>query len=147
MLHIRFENFEPVEVIDDYPQNPIWARNARGVNSGNGWMNRNDFKSFAEVQEIAEKLTARFGVVYLPATHGTRQFDVIKAPAVGDKVSKYFNGDAYPEGEIVRITGKWQVTTSTGVKFRRQQETGSWKEVNGSFYMIGGHINERNPHF
>jgi hypothetical protein len=95
-------------------------------------------------------LTAMTGRTYLGVDEGAHtypRFRVIEAPAVGDEVSKSFNGDSYPCGKIVKITPTWQVTTDQGVKFRRYKETGGWRQVGGSFWMIAGANNDRNPHF
>ena len=73
------------------------------------------------------------------------RFDVIEAPAVGEFVTKAFNGDYYPEGEIVKITATWQIKTSAGKIFRRHKNSACWKDSNG-YGMISGHHDERNPH-
>jgi hypothetical protein len=68
------------------------------------------------------------------------QFDVIKAPKVGDKVSQSFNGDSYPRGEIVSVSKSLKlVTTSTGHKFYRRGKSGAWL-VNKYASMIPGHV-------
>lgn len=114
------------------------------------WQSRWDWKDFAIVERLAMYLTAMAGKTYLPtdATESTSpRYDIIEAPKVGDKVSRGFNGDYYPEGEIVKITKGWRVTTSTGAKFNRFKNTSGWREVGKGFWMVHGHIDERNPHF
>ena len=91
-------------------------------------------------------LTARHNRLYLPTTNENK-FGVVQAPALGDKVSYAFNGDSYPCGEIVKISDKLQVTTSTGEKFRRVKETGGWKRTGGTWYMVYGHESKLNPSF
>lgn len=84
---------------------------------------------------------------YYSRTHVV-PFRIAKLPEVGEEVSKGFNGDYYPEGEIVRITKNANlVVTSTGARFRRRKDApASWKEEGGCFSMVAGHHNERNPH-
>lgn len=72
---------------------------------------------------------------------------VAKLPQVGEPVSEAFNGDYYPRGVIVKVskTGA-KVTTSTGHVFTRSRKRPSvW--ANGSFSMVPGHHDKRNPHF
>ena len=109
-----------------------------------------DWKSLDEVKSLAQQATELTGEVHLGVDHGdgvSPRFDVIAAPKIGNKVSKGFNGDYYPCGEIVKITPSWQVTTSTGEKFRRVKESGGWRQTGRSSWMVDGHIDERNPHF
>lgn len=155
MLYIRLENSIPVEVSTEYPeacrQSPEnWARDGfTDKFKANGWLNRTDIKSFAYANTLATLLTEQLGRTFLAADAGPNvspQYDVIEAPRVGDKVSRSFNGDSYPCGEIVKITPTWQITTSTGKKFRRKGLTAGWREVGRGFWMIGGHVDERNPH-
>lgn len=158
MLYIRLEKFVPVEVRTESPKdNPKWARQPKVpgqydemVNTGEGWINRNDIESFSYAFTLASLLTEKLGRTFLPTDAGGShypQFDVIEAPKVGDPVSKSFNGDTYPQGFITRITPTWQITTSTGTKFRRVRESAGWRQVGGTWWMVGGHIEERNPHF
>lgn len=158
MLYIRLENSVPVEVSSEYPGKQtmktqdriVWARNADGKFGPHGWLNRNDIGTYAYAFTLAALLTDRYKSeqrVFLACNRGDRDFDVIEAPRVGDKVSKGFNGDYYPEGEITRITPKWQITTSTGAKFRRVKNTAGWRETGRGFSMVGGHIDERNPSY
>lgn len=157
MLYIRLENSVPVEVQTEYPGKTLaaqarikWARNEDGTFNAEGWLNRNDIGSYAYAFTIAALLTDKYKAdkrTFLACNRNDRDFDVIEAPKVGDKVSKGFNGDYYPEGEITRITPKWQITTSTGAKFRRVKNTASWRETGRGFSMVGGHIDERNPSY
>lgn len=153
MLHIRMENHLPVEVSTTYPKGMAptdWYRKADGTMGPDGWLDRNDMKSFAFARTLADLLTEKLGRTFLPCDKGDGvypRYDVIEAPKVGDKVSRGFNGDYYPEGEIVKVTPTYQITTSTGKKFRRYKETAGWREVGRGFWMTAGHIDERNPHF
>lgn len=158
MLYIRLENFVPVEVSHDHPKNPKasdWAFSIDGVtglatSTGNGWMNRNDITSFEQAEKLASQLTLKTNCLFLAADAGSStspQFDVFKAPAIGDEVSKSFNGDSYPEGVITKITPTFQITTSTGNKFRRFKNTAGFRESGRGFWMISGHVSEQNPSF
>lgn len=144
MLYIRFKNGIPAEISKESPGcGNHW-------NTQNGWQSARDAQSFEQAATWSRYMTAMSGKTYLPIDNGPAvwpQYGVIDAPSVGDKVSRSFNGDSYPEGKVVKITKGWQVTTSTGAKFRRIGETGGWKECNGSFWMISGHHEEQNPHF
>jgi hypothetical protein len=112
--------------------------------------NRNDFKSFEVAEEMAVAATKLTGKLHIATDAGKwsyPQFDVIAAPAVGEKVSQSFNGDSYPRGEIVSVSKTLKlVTTSTGHKFYRLRNTGSWLD-NGYACMIAGHVSEMNPSF
>ena len=113
------------------------------------WKSSWDFKSFDEVQGYALYVTAITGESHVGADRGDHvspQFDVIRIPHVGDKVSKGFNGDYYPEGEVVKITKNLTVITSTGARFRRYKNTSGWRKEGGTWWLINGHHDERNPH-
>jgi hypothetical protein len=71
----------------------------------------------------------------------------MEMPKVGDPVSYGFNGDYYPDGHITAITKKFQITTSTGNKYRRVKSTSGWKRTGGTWSLVKGHIYEQNPHF
>lgn len=64
---------------------------------------------------------------------------------VGDKVSKGFNGDCYPEGEIVRITPTGIVKTNTGETFRPVK--GGGHRAGGTWWLVPGHVSKQNPSF
>ena len=109
-----------------------------------------DFKSFAEVEALAAELTSLTGKTYLPSDAGpsvSPRYDVFQPPAVGDKVSYAFNGDYYPDGEIVRVTPSLRVITSTGSKYNRRKLTAGWVKVGGTWSLVQGHIDRRNQEF
>lgn len=143
MLYVRMEAGRAVEVSTDYPQTTEKRYDDR-------FENRNDWKSFERVTEIAAQLTETTGVTYLPVDSGPNvspRYDVITAPVVGMKVTKAFNGDYYPEGVIVSISKTFKrVETSTGVVFFRRKNSGSWIE-NGTWSMVEGHESRLNPSF
>lgn len=139
----------PVEVSDIFPKEAEWARPKKGV-LGSGWISSRDCSSKEHANSLASYLTAMTGETYLGADEGSGtypRYRVVKAPKIGDLVSRTFNGDTYPCGEIIKITPTWIVTTSEGTKFRRYKDTGGWREAGRGFWMIGGHVYEQNPHF
>lgn len=113
------------------------------------WVSRWDWNSYEEVENIAKLASEFSGQKYLPVDcgeHVSPRFDIVKAPVIGEEVSQYFNGDSYPEGVVVKISESYKmITTSTGKKFYRYKQSGSWRR-NG-FSLISGHHTERNPHF
>jgi hypothetical protein len=146
----------PLEISDEMPtfeREPgfEWAKSISNGRTGRiGWMSSRDFDSFEEAERMARYLTAMTGEMYLATDEGSNswpQYRVIEAPVIGDEVSKSFNGDSYPCGEIVKITPTWQITTSTGAKFRRYKMSGGFRETGRGFWMISGHVYEQNPSF
>ena len=142
--YVRMSRGLPVEISDEYPQNGAW-------NKVDGWMSlRQDIATGEEGQRLATYITALTGKVFLVASEGSSshpRWYVFEAPCIGDDVSRGLNGDYYPCGKITKITKNWKVTTDSGASFNRVRETSSWKEVRGSFFMVQGIIDERNPHF
>lgn len=145
MLYIRIEHGVAVDVSTKLPEDlTAWANNQ------NGWLSRDHITSYEMAVDISRQLTECLGRTFLPidATDAAwPRYGIIEAPKIGDKVSRSFNGDSYPCGEIIKITPTWQITTSTGQKFRRIKNSGGWREAGRSFWMVAGHIDERNPHF
>lgn len=144
MIFVQFKNGLPVAVSTVVPK---YLPNGGYDYS---WESRNDWKSYAQVCGIAKYLTAITGKVYLGCDQGEGcypRYDVVLVPSVGDAVSYGFNGDYYPDGVVTKVTKKFQVTTSGGRKYRRRKNTGSWTTTCGTWSLINGHINERNPSF
>lgn len=109
-----------------------------------------DFKSFEEVEDLAKFLTALTGRTFLGYDCGAStspRFGVFESPKVGDEVSYAFNGDYYPCGKIVKITKGWRITTSEGDVFNRRKNSPGWLKVGGTWSLVAGYINERNPSF
>lgn len=151
MNYFLYKNNQIVGVTstNPYPEQAKALGEVDGIKFDNV-KDRWDWKSFEEVQELAVQLNALDGKQWLAvdkSEYVSPRYDVMEAPQVGDKVSQAFNGDYYPEGEIVSITKNLQVTTSTGVKFRRRKQSSVWVRVGGTFAMVQGHITEQNPHF
>ncbi len=146
MFYILLKNGLPIRVSDELPKGEKWADDVKGT----GWFHSRDFENTKQAARMAGYLTFMTGTTYLAADEGpgvSPRYRIVKAPAIGEKVSKSFNGDTYPCGEIVKITPTWIVTTSTGQKFRRWKESGGWREQGRGFWMVPGHIYEQNPHF
>lgn len=138
MLYFRIENEKVVEIADS-------IRDRRHE----GWAMRHDFVDMAKAEEVAASASEHAGERYIAVDSGAStwpRYDVIRAPKVGDEVSYGFNGDYYPDGKIARISESLRViATDTGHKYYRRRETGSWKR--GCWGLVGGHHDERNPHF
>ena len=89
------------------------------------------------------------GVVdtYLATDEGpshSPQYDVVRAPRPGDLVSSSFNGDSYPEGEVVRVSASFRrVETSTGKVYYRRRASGSWI-ADGTWFLVEGHVRQTN---
>lgn len=118
---------------------------------GPEWEDRNDWKGGIERPEmLAASATELLGELYIAIDKGrsiSPRYDIIKAPAVGDKVSYAFNGDYYPDGEIVHISKTMKVIeTDSGNRYYRKKLSGSWVR-NGTWTLVPGHIERRNPHF
>lgn len=114
------------------------------------WKGPWDFKSLDEVKGYALYLTAMTGDSYVGVDRTSAvspRYDVCRVPHVGDEVSKSFNGDSYPDGYVVKVTKNLTVVTSTGSRYRRFKETSGWRKEGGTWWLIQGHHDERNPHF
>jgi hypothetical protein len=150
MLHVLFLDSKPVHVTSESPYTGTpKLKDFPGIKY-NKVQSRWDWKSHEQVVKLAEMLTKMTGKLYLGTDAGestSPRYDIKEAPCVGDKVSRSFNGDSYPCGEIVKITPTWQITTSDGTQFRRYKQSGGWRQTGRGFWMIGGHVDERNPHF
>ena len=113
---------------------------------------RRDWETMLDACEIADAANKTVGKdIYLAIDNGDHvypRFDVIARPQVGDEVSYAFNGDAYPCGEITAISRTLlKITTSTGDTFWRQGQTDRWLKTGGTWSLVQGHRNDRNPSF
>lgn len=112
-----------------------------------------DLKSFEEAKALCEKLKSQNpGAVLLPYDKGESvwpRFGICEPPKVGDLVSYAFNGDYYPCGRVVRVTTRTHriVKTDTGHKFYRRGLSPTWVMEGGTWSLVQGHINKRNPCF
>ncbi len=150
MFYVRLENGFPVEVSKEGPGcGPHWVKFPI-TKKTTGWIHSRDFPSYTEAWSMSAYLTAMTGKQFLPTDEGpgcSPRYRVIEAPAIGDEVSKGFNGDYYPVGKIVKITRTWQITTDQGNKFRRYKDTSGWRAEGGTWWMVAGVHDEQNPHF
>jgi len=109
------------------------------------------FDSMEEAVARAEELTASTGEKHEAywSDFAISPYVAFRLPQIGDPVSKEFNGDSYPCGEIVRISLTYSViTTSTDERFHRVS-TAQWKQggKGGAFSLTHGHRTKMNPHF
>ncbi len=140
MLYIKIENDKVVGL------KTSWTADM----AGEGWTDRWNWNSYEEVEKLAEMVADFTGKKYLPldcGSHVSPRFDVLEAPAIGDEVSRTFNGDYYPVGTIVKISDSFRViTTSEGKWFYRDKLSGRWLS-HGTWALIPGTHKELNPHF
>jgi hypothetical protein len=114
---------------------------------------RGDLESYADALALAGKANAlQNGYSYLATDAGPHcypRFDVVKAPEVGAAVSYGFNGDYRPDGVIIRVSGTDSriVTTSTGTRYYRRKLSGTWLQAGGTWALVAGIVDERNPSF
>jgi hypothetical protein len=115
-----------------------------------GGENRNDWKTFAKVQEVAADVTAFTKAAHIAVDNGPHhhpRFDVARLPAVGDEVSYAFNGDSYPCGKVASVSKTHKlITTTEGQKFYRRDTRASWV-MNGTWSLVQGHSYTQNPSF
>ncbi len=107
-------------------------------------------KDWQYTQQVAEQLSSDNDNHFLAIDNGASchpRYDIIEVPKIGEAVSQSFNGDSYPAGYIKSISKSLKkITTTTGLSFYRKRLSGAWVN-NGTWSMISGHINERNPSF
>lgn len=149
MLYFKLQQSEVVEVRDSYPGRDVqWAD--MDSPQRNGWIARSDLRNALDAEAVAVQASKLTGKKFMTCDSGEGvypRFDIIESPKIGDRVSRAFNGDAYPCGTIIAITPGLRITTDQGHKFNRQQKSGAWKEIGSPFYMIHGDHYEQNPHF
>lgn len=151
MLYFRIKNVDGedrvVEVLEDRPNTPYTP----------DLIYRGDIKSFEHAQVLAEqagdlvasKLCGKTFLAVDAGSHVHPRYDVILAPRVGEPVSYGFNGDYYPDGYITKIGGTncSRVYTDTGSVYNRRRQSGRWVKRGGTWSMVSGHRDERNPSF
>jgi hypothetical protein len=125
------------------------AQEARRI-AGEVMHNRNDFANSEVADSFARAATAVTGRLHIATDSGeyvSPRYDVIEAPVVGAAVSRSFNGDSYPAGNIVSISKSLKrIVTSDGTVFFRRRNSGAWVN-HGTWSMIPGHVSEWNPSF
>ena len=97
----------------------------------------------------ATELTGKTHTVIDNGPHRRPRYDIIEVPAVGDAVSYAFNGDCTPDGHITHVTaGTFRVIkTDTGSVYYRRKNSGAWVKKGGTWSLVKGHVDKRNPHF
>lgn len=115
------------------------------------WEDTMDYRrTLFETREEAEAAVEPGETVGDCGPHTWPRFKVIAIPTLGDPVSSAFNGDYYPEGEIVKVSkgpAFRRVETSTGkVFFRTRNGTGSGWLHGRMWSLVSGHHDRRNPH-
>lgn len=136
------------------PAGPLASVTTEHPPAGEGWRiglykTRSDIASYELAQALAEEANGlNDGHTYIATDAGPHtypQFDVVRAPQIGDAASYGFNGDYYPDGVIAKVSADFRiVTTSTGKRYFRRKLTGSW--VNrGTWSLVAGRVDRRNP--
>lgn len=101
--------------------------------------------------DTEEAATAALRDGEIVADHGPAvwpRFAIIVRPAVGDPVSYGFNGDYYPDGHITYVgTSLREIRTSTGNTYYRRKKSAAWIKKGGTWGLVRGHIDRRNPEF
>lgn len=151
MFYVRIENGKAVEVSSEFPTQAFMSSHPLQ----NGWEYRGNWKTFEMAAQRAAELNMVAGKFVYDATDSGPnvhpQFDIIRVPAAGDKVSYSFNGDSYPDGVIVSVSSAEKnfriVKTDTGSTYYRRKQSGAWVKKGGTWSLIQGHVNERNPSF
>lgn len=141
MLYFQRNDSGTLQAVEEYGD----------LDSDRPYIYRGDFETFADAQAVADELNGLLSTDKYIATDAGRcrspRYDVVARPQIGDKVSYAFNGDSYPCGSIIKISPTLKkISTTTGDTFYRVRKTGSWKK-NGTWSLISGHHNERNPSF
>ena len=112
--------------------------------------------TFEQALELAERLTASEGRLFLGCDAGkwcSPRYTVHAAPAVGELVSYAFNGDYYPCGKIVSVGGgvKRRVVAreedGTEHVFYRRKLSAQWIKQGGTWSLVSGTHDRRNPSF
>jgi len=128
------------------PVNIIVTAISNETQWGEGWVCRNEFKSFEEATRVADAASDFEGIDFI-ATESNGYFDVMEVPEVGDPVSYCFNGDSYPCGFIKTISKTLKkITTTDGSEFYRRRNSGTWLK-HKTWSLVGGHHHSQNPHF
>ena len=163
MIYVLFNKGQPVHVTSESPYTgrcteeykPI-LRDFFGLEYDSAKCSP-DFKSIEEVEAIAAHFNEQgvhgrsedkpFFLAYDDGEYTSHRFGIVEPPKVGDDVSYGFNGDYYPCGKIVRITKGFRITTSDGDVFNRRKQSSRWVKVGGTWSLVKGIVNERNPSF
>jgi hypothetical protein len=145
MTQVAFINGKAVAFVSRRSEAP------EGATVESGW----DWPTTARTETIAAQLTEATGELHIAVDHGDHvspRWDVIRAPAVGDGVSRNFNGDSYPCGKIVKIAADHkQIRTQEEGRpvrvFYRRRHSAAWVEAGGTWALVRGHVAAQNPEF
>lgn len=112
-------------------------------------LERFDLKSMAAAEDLAAQATKDLAPRVFVAVDWTSsvspRYDVIEAYKVGDEVGYGFNGDRYPDGTITSISESGKViTTSSGNRYYRRKQTGTWLRTGGTWMLSRGHHSKYN---
>jgi hypothetical protein len=128
----------------------------RGVLNGWDMGTGTRMTSYADAERCAEGLSKLTGAPFIAEDRGghvSPRYAVIRAFQIGEPVSYGFNGDSYPCGRIVGMSGKGGnriITTrdhnGKERKFWRRDLSGSWKH-DGMWSLMHGWHRDRNPSF
>jgi hypothetical protein len=161
MLYIKMNNGRAIGIMSEEERTELHK-----VGGSAAWantQNRNDWRTFAEVEAIARDLTelSEAGYwgpgshrVYLPVDKGegvSPRYDVVAAPKAGDAVSYAFNGDSYPCGHVLKVSADHRIITTREEdgqqrKFYRRKLSAAWIN-NGTWSLTMGHTYTQNPSF
>jgi hypothetical protein len=107
--------------------------------------------SYADAEALAVKAREDHpDLTILPYDYGygvSPQFGIIQAPAVGDDVSYGFNGDYYPCGKVEKIGKDYKRIKAGGEWYYRRKLKPTWIKAGGTWALVRGIHDERNPHF
>lgn len=105
-----------------------------GVRNGTYWFNCSHFpdKPYAEMIAMsAMALTTRVYIAVEYDLSALAKFDVIKLPTIEDVIWYKINNRWYDDGIVSTISNDSRyITTSTGAKYYRKNDTGIWLKDN-----------------
>ena len=152
MLYFQID---PTILADEgrYVVNDVVERLADADRRTGDWLCRWDFPTLEVAEQIANNANKRMAGrrIFAAVDSGpyvSPRFDVVRASQVGDKVSYAFNGDSYPDGTVTAVSASLRVVrTDTGSVYYRRKSTGTWIKQGGTWSLIHGWRNDRNPCF
>lgn len=109
------------------------------------------YDSRRDFDYMSEEDRMQFGKA-LDAYTGKRHFVTtsrgpIEIPSIGDRISKGFNGDYYPDGVIASITPSGKtIVSSEGTTYNWSRKRGNWYS-HRTFGLVMGHVSRWNPEF
>ena len=156
MFRIIYDSRGYVADVNDSGVTP--ARRKEIAAAGGRIETRNDWPTLEHARRAAEVAMHATGEEFFAVDNGPHmspRFDIARMPQIGDEVSRGFNGDYYPEGKITHNSpSRAVIKTSTSEKFTRRKRgaksvknSAVWRDRGGTFTLIRGHHDKRNPHF